>query len=194
MAKATESRILKAAFAEFAAHGFAGARVGRIAGASRTNKQLIYYYFGSKGGLYRRVLEGVYEEVLEAERSVPKDLEHDLLYWMEFHHEHPHLLRLLEWDGLGGARGARGGGKARQMWRASLARIDANQGVAGWPPGFHGAQTLIACLALATWPIAFPQVCRQITGMDPGDPRFVRDRRRFIGEFVRGLSSRKGGR
>jgi TetR/AcrR family transcriptional regulator len=49
-----ESRetILSAARAEFAARGFAGARVDRIARASGLNKQLIYYYFGSKQALY----------------------------------------------------------------------------------------------------------------------------------------------
>jgi AcrR family transcriptional regulator len=194
MPKDSKTRILGSALDEFAAHGYAGARVSRIAAVSRTNKQLIYYYFGSKEGLYQRVLEGVYDEVLEAERSVPKDLEHDLLYWMDFHHEHPYLLRLLEWDGLTYARKSTGGRNPTQMWQASLKRIERNRGVPGWPPGFHGAQTLIACLALATWPIAFPQVCRQITGLDSDDPKFIRDRRRFIGEFVRSLSARRSRR
>jgi TetR/AcrR family transcriptional regulator len=44
--------ILRAARAEFAERGFAGARVNRIARASGLNKQLIYYYFGSKQALY----------------------------------------------------------------------------------------------------------------------------------------------
>lgn len=49
-----ESRqvILTAARDEFGEHGFAGARVGRIAQRAGLNKQLIYYYFGSKSGLF----------------------------------------------------------------------------------------------------------------------------------------------
>lgn len=49
-----ESRqiILTAARTEFGEHGYAGARVGRIADRAGLNKQLIYYYFGSKSGLY----------------------------------------------------------------------------------------------------------------------------------------------
>jgi AcrR family transcriptional regulator len=189
MPKDSKTRILEAALDEFAAHGYAGARVGRIASTSRTNKQLIYYYFGSKEGLYRRVLDGAYEEVLKAERAVPHDLEHDLLYWMDFHREHPYFLRLLEWEGLAYSRSPKAASKPRRMWKASLERIRKNQGVPGWPRGLHGAQTLIACLALATWPIAYPQICRQITGMDTADPRFVRDRREFIGKFVRSLAA-----
>ena len=45
--------ILEAARAEFGEHGFAGARVSRIAQRSGLNKQLIYYYFGSKAELHR---------------------------------------------------------------------------------------------------------------------------------------------
>jgi len=44
--------ILRAARSEFAERGFAGARVDRIARASGLNKQLIYYYFGSKQALH----------------------------------------------------------------------------------------------------------------------------------------------
>jgi AcrR family transcriptional regulator len=44
--------ILDAARAEFGEHGYAGARISRIAARARLNKQLIYYYFGSKSGLH----------------------------------------------------------------------------------------------------------------------------------------------
>jgi AcrR family transcriptional regulator len=46
-------RILDAARVEFGANGFAGARVDRVATRAGVNKQLIYYYFTSKQGLYR---------------------------------------------------------------------------------------------------------------------------------------------
>jgi TetR/AcrR family transcriptional regulator len=44
--------ILDAARAEFGEQGYAGARIGRIAARAGLNKQLIYYYFGSKAGLH----------------------------------------------------------------------------------------------------------------------------------------------
>lgn len=52
-------RILSAAEAEFAARGFAGARVDRIAAAAGVNKQLLFHYFESKAGLHRAVAEAV---------------------------------------------------------------------------------------------------------------------------------------
>jgi TetR/AcrR family transcriptional regulator len=45
-------RILAAAAQEFAAHGFSGARVDQIAALAAVNKQLLFYYFGSKAGLH----------------------------------------------------------------------------------------------------------------------------------------------
>jgi AcrR family transcriptional regulator len=51
------ARLLDAALIEFAAAGPAGARTQRIAAAAGVNKQLIHYYFQTKDGLYRAVLE-----------------------------------------------------------------------------------------------------------------------------------------
>jgi AcrR family transcriptional regulator len=50
-------RILTAAFSEFAARGFAGARVDRIAAAAGLNKAMLYYHFGSKARLYRAAIQ-----------------------------------------------------------------------------------------------------------------------------------------
>lgn len=53
----SRERILSASIREFSSHGYAGARVERVAKAANANKQLIYYYFGSKSGLYAAALE-----------------------------------------------------------------------------------------------------------------------------------------
>lgn len=57
----TRRDILLVAVEEFAAKGLAGARIDEIAARTRTSKRMIYYYFGSKDGLYIAVLEHVYE-------------------------------------------------------------------------------------------------------------------------------------
>jgi AcrR family transcriptional regulator len=49
-------RIVAAAREEFAKRGFAGARVERIAGHAGVNKQLLFYYYHSKRGLFQAVL------------------------------------------------------------------------------------------------------------------------------------------
>ena len=49
-------RIVAAAREEFAKRGFAGARVNQIARLAGVNKQLLFYYFHSKRGLFQAVL------------------------------------------------------------------------------------------------------------------------------------------
>jgi AcrR family transcriptional regulator len=66
----TRAELLDAATAEFAAKGFAGARVDEIGARTRTTKRMIYYYFGSKQGLYLAVLERVYAQIREVERGI----------------------------------------------------------------------------------------------------------------------------
>ena len=59
----SRQRLLTAAAAEFAARGFAGANVDRIARAARVNKAMIYYHFKSKAALYREILRDMFEAV-----------------------------------------------------------------------------------------------------------------------------------
>ncbi|MCC6559014.1 MAG: TetR family transcriptional regulator [Polyangiaceae bacterium] len=56
-AAATRARILDAAEGEFAARGFAGARLREIGEAAGVQPALIHHYFGDKRGLYRAVLD-----------------------------------------------------------------------------------------------------------------------------------------
>ncbi|MEX1081692.1 MAG: TetR/AcrR family transcriptional regulator [Halofilum sp. (in: g-proteobacteria)] len=50
-------RLLEAALAEFAEHGFGGASMRRIAQAAGATPAMAHYYFGDKRGLYRAILE-----------------------------------------------------------------------------------------------------------------------------------------
>lgn len=68
--RAARSAILAAARSEFSCKGLAGARVNEIAALAGVNKQLIYYYFGSKNDLYRAALETVYTEIRSLERGL----------------------------------------------------------------------------------------------------------------------------
>jgi AcrR family transcriptional regulator len=66
----TRADILRVAEAEFAEKGLAGARIDEIAAATRTSKRMIYYYFGSKEGLYLAVLEEAYRRVRDVESEL----------------------------------------------------------------------------------------------------------------------------
>lgn len=59
----SRDRVFAAAAAEFAARGYAGANVDRIARAARLNKAMIYYHFKSKAALYREILRDMFDAV-----------------------------------------------------------------------------------------------------------------------------------
>ena len=65
-ARVSPDAILAAAALEFAARGFAGARVDGIARRAKVNKAMIYYHFKSKQRLYRALLRRMF--TLAAER------------------------------------------------------------------------------------------------------------------------------
>jgi AcrR family transcriptional regulator len=79
MARPSSSRdskglVLRAARTEFAAHGFTGAGVDRIAARAGVNKAMIYYHFGSKIALYRAVIgEGLTALTAAARAAVAID-------------------------------------------------------------------------------------------------------------------------
>lgn len=67
---ATRKRILAAAKHEFARYGLGGARVDRIATKAKSNKRMLYHYFGNKESLFRRTLEDAYGEFRMAEAAL----------------------------------------------------------------------------------------------------------------------------
>ena len=69
-ANATRARILEAAMEEFAARGLPDTRIEDVALRAGANRRMIYYYFGSKEGLYLAALEAVYAELMDEERKI----------------------------------------------------------------------------------------------------------------------------
>ena len=69
----TMADIVEVATREFADKGLAGARIDEIAAATRTSKRMIYYYFGSKEGLYIAVLEHAYQAIRNTEAALHLD-------------------------------------------------------------------------------------------------------------------------
>jgi AcrR family transcriptional regulator len=70
---ATRADILDVALHEFADKGLSGARIDEIAERTRTSKRMIYYYFGSKEGLYLAVLEACYRGIRAVEIKLDLD-------------------------------------------------------------------------------------------------------------------------
>ena len=99
---ATRADIIEVALKEFADKGLSGARIDEIAELTRTSKRMIYYYFESKEGLYRAVLEESYLRMRGIENRL--DLDHlppmealRLLVASTFDYQdaHPDFIRLV---------------------------------------------------------------------------------------------------
>ena len=94
--------ILAVAIAEFADKGLAGARIDAIAAATRTSKRMIYYYFGSKDGLYVAVLEEAYRRMRSIESGLhlqdlpPEQALRTLVaFTVDYQLAHPEFIRLV---------------------------------------------------------------------------------------------------
>ena len=98
----TMAGILEVATREFSEKGLAGARIDEIAAATKTSKRMIYYYFGSKEGLYVAVLEESYrrmrtiESELHLEDLPPEDALRRLVgFTFDHHHGNEGYIRLV---------------------------------------------------------------------------------------------------
>lgn len=98
----TKANILQVAEAEFGDKGLAGARIDEIAAATQTSKRMIYYYFGSKEGLYLAVLEESYRRVRDIEAELHlQDLEPEqalrrlVAFTFDHHLNHENYIRLV---------------------------------------------------------------------------------------------------
>jgi AcrR family transcriptional regulator len=103
----TMADILEVATREFAEKGLAGARIDAIAEAMRTSKRMIYYYFGSKEGLYLAVLEESYRRIraIEAEAHLddlaPEDALRKLVgHTVDYQWAHPEFVRLVQSENI----------------------------------------------------------------------------------------------
>ncbi len=94
------ARLLDAAFAEFAQHGLAGARVDRIAEAAQANKGLIYVYYGNKEQLFDTVLTQRVGALFDAVPFTTADLPGFAGALFDHLLASPKLLRLDSWRHL----------------------------------------------------------------------------------------------
>jgi TetR/AcrR family transcriptional regulator, upper aerobic nicotinate degradation pathway regulator len=105
--QATRESILRAATKVFAKNGFAGGRVDQISKAAKSYDRMIYYYFGSKEGLYIAVLEEMYRRFNEAESKLVLDAEKPVdalkavirFMWV-YYQKNPEFITLLNTENL----------------------------------------------------------------------------------------------
>lgn len=106
-AQATRESILAAATQIFAEHGFAGGRIEQISRAAQSYDRMIYYYFGSKEGLFIAVIEDTYRRFNQAEQALALDISQpqqaltDVIRFVwRYYQQHPEFITLLNTENL----------------------------------------------------------------------------------------------
>ena len=131
-AQATRENILRAATKVFARHGFAGGRVEQISKAAKSHDRMIYYYFGSKEGLFIAVLEEMYRRFNEAESKLaldgvpPVEALKAVIRFMWLHYQkHPEFITLLNTENLHRGRHISKSLRAREYSSPAVSVLDA---------------------------------------------------------------------
>ena len=199
-ADATEARILAAAKADFAERGFGGARVDEIARRADANKRMIYYYFKSKEGLFRRVVEDAYLDIRNAERQLALDhlgareaLETLIRFTWTHYLANPEFISLVNSENLYRARHMKRAGrptvamrKLVEMVRAILER-GVEEGVFRF--GVDPVQLNITIAAIGYYYLAYRYTGSILFERDFMNPNALEDRLKFNIDTVMRLVS-----
>ncbi|MEV7973958.1 TetR family transcriptional regulator [Cellulomonas sp. NPDC089187] len=162
----TRARLLDAAVTEFAEHGPAGARIDRVAAAAGVNKERIYSYFGNKHKLFDAVLAHELDRLAQSVPLTP-ELAEDLGAYAgavyDYHHGHPHLLRLMAWEGLADD------GQLLPDQRLGAYQDKVTAIATAGHDTLDAQVVLTAVLALSSWWFTAPQMVRLVTGRTERD-------------------------
>jgi TetR/AcrR family transcriptional regulator len=190
---ATREAILQAAERIFAEDGLAGARTEAIAAAAGVNKALLYYYFRSKEGLYRAVLEGYLKdfnrqalEVLASQGSARSLLLRYINLHFDFigahRHHGPLFQRMLMADEKSWVRLAREHGLPRLKALLRVIERGMRTGELRRMDSIHAA---ISLLSLIVFYFSSAPVLRAVSGIDPYTKANVERRKKEVSKFVR---------
>ena len=169
----TRKLILEAGAAEFAAHGYAGARIAAIAARAGVNQQLISYYFNGKEGLYQALAEHwrqVEGEMLPAGTPLPEQVRRYALEGLA----NPDGVRLLAWNGLQytGPESDPDQAPRSERLERSVAEIRALQESGRLPAELDPACLMIMLMAAAMATTTLPHVIEGVCGVDPRSAEF----------------------
>ena len=181
----SRERILSAALKEFAAKGFAGARVDAIARRAVINKRMLYHYFGNKEKLFRAVLRQKIAERRAWGLNLSSDPAKRLPFWFKTACEDADWIRLLEWEALqSDGQKVIDENERRALAADWLKRLCLRQARGELSAEFDARHLALAMQSLTMFPSAFPQLTRFVMGRTMNDPKFQRAHAAFLEKFA----------
>jgi TetR/AcrR family transcriptional regulator len=192
----SRAAILRAAVAEFAEHGIAGARTDAIARAAHVNKALLYYYFKDKAALYEAVLDHVFSglrerviPVLESELEPREKLLEYAGRYFDYIAANPRFPRVVQGEWL--RMGPKGNPRMMRIAREYFAPIyrgvaemlragaEKNQFRSVNPTDFLPSMVGIIVFYFSTAP-----AMKALLKIDPLSKERIAERRKFVLEFI----------
>lgn len=193
-AAATQERLLDAATEEFAAHGFAGARIDRIARRAGRNKQLLYHHFGNKEALHAAVAIRALATRPPIGVDSPDDLGRFLQELFDDFPTREAWWRLMLWESLE----TRGGPVVAEEERRAASEqtvrdVERVQASGLLDPALPPRLLLLAVTGMIMLPFLMPQLVRLWCGTTPADPEFRARYRAVVAELLSRFAARRNG-
>jgi TetR/AcrR family transcriptional regulator len=193
-----ESRaaILKAAVAEFAELGIAGARTDAIARAAHVNKALLYYYFKDKDALYEAVLDHVFSglrarvmPVLESKLPPRQKMLEYLGAYFDYIAANPRFPRVVqgEWLRAGGKGSAPMQRVAKEYFAPIFGRLAEvlREGIAaGEFRAVNPMDFLPSMVGVVVFYFTSAPLMKSLMKVDPLSAERIRERRAFVLDFI----------
>jgi len=193
----TRAAILAAATREFARCGLGGARVDRIAAGAKTNKRMLYYYFGNKEALFRAVLEAAYARIRAAEKDLqmqdvapPEGVRRLVEFTWRYYLAHPEFMTLLNSENLHRARHLKRSRQVRAMnsplidTLGDVLRAGARRGE--FRPGVDALQLYVSIAALSYFYLGNNHTLSAVFGRDLATAQARRERLAHMTEVILG--------
>lgn len=189
-------RILDAALEEFSAMGYAGARIERITAAAGVNVRMIYHHFGGKRELLEAVLSDIFLHRKREMASLPEALDELLLFLFDGYAADRKRVRLLEWEALEATAPSGDRGPARELTDVAERRVQLQRRVDvirraqaddGASASIEPEMLYLIMVALAIYPMSFPQSVRIAINEDPESESFrsrYRNALRSVGRIL----------
>jgi AcrR family transcriptional regulator len=191
----TKADILEVAASEFGEKGLAGARIDEIAALTQTSKRMIYYYFGSKEGLYLAVLEESYKRVRDIEAELHlQDLEPEQAlrrlvgFTFDHHLNHENYIRLVMNENIARGQYLAQSKRIQELNVPAIAAIRHlyDRGIASgvFRPGLDPVDIHASISALSFFNVSNQHTFGLIFKLDIRSPAYIAHRRESVIEMI----------
>jgi AcrR family transcriptional regulator len=183
--------IVEAAIREFSTEGFAGARINTIARKAKVNKQLIYYYFDSKVGLYEAVLGHLINRW--DERMGAGDPQPSVSAAAEAHIDRllgqggAEWIRFWLWEALQTTSHGRDVERAR-VWSHWVTVFERARRSGEISKDYDPKMLALSLNSIIVTPYMTPLITKLITGMDPNSDAFKKKQATLVQNLVKALA------